>query len=340
MDVEGLLQGVIRFSNFMTARLIVSGVFFYVIAGFTDIGSSAEGILPNLELVNQVIANYQTIFDILGVSDFALLLIFFLFLTAIHITYVGFERVGEYIPPAILPLPGWNAIDDLTSTTFDISSTTFDILREARGEDHSEEENQRLFEFKRKLEEIDNDNELKYEEELAATYAAFRISKSFVLFAILTWLTAEIGGHYSGDPRVLLVILGLSLLVALYTTLSIYRSHTSRIDDLRTKVIHQLLCFAGIWLPADHQKRVAETCVPSRDLKPANFEILFPVYGTLDVFVSDMQKWSDKRRARSLKATVITAPESIATPAPVLAAPSMNVTPVPAEKQKRKKKNG
>lgn len=335
MDVEGLLQSVIRFSNFMTARLIVSGIFFYVVAGFTNIGSSAEGILPNLDLVNEVIANYQTIFDILGVSDFALLLIFFLFLTAIHITYVAFERVGEYIPPAILPLPGWDAIDDLTSTTFD-------ILRDARGEEHSEEENQRLFEFKRKLEEIDAENESKYEAGLAAVYAAFGVSKSFILFALLAWLAALIGGRYSGDTRILLVILGLSTLVALYTTLSIYRSHTSRINDLRTQVIHQLLGFAGIWLPADHQKRVAETCIPSRDLKPANFQVLIPVYGTLDVLIADLRKWRDKRRKRLLKAALIPAPDTIAAPAEARLAPepALAVPSKPVERPKRKKKNG
>tara|TARA_R110002020_G_scaffold25240_1_gene82263 strand:- start:834 stop:1841 length:1008 start_codon:yes stop_codon:yes gene_type:complete len=335
MDVEGLLQGVIRFSNFMTARLIVSGVFFYVIAGFTNIGSAAEGILPNLELVNQVIDNYQTIFDILGVSDFALLLIFFLFLTAIHITYVAFERVGEYIPPAILPLPGWNAIDDLTSTTFD-------ILRDARGKDHSEEENQRLFEFKRKLEEIDAANEVKYEAGLSAVYAAFGISKSFVLFSLLAWLTAAIGGQYSGDQRVLPLILGLSILVALYTALSIYRAHTSRITDLRTQVIHQLLGFAGIWLPADHQKRVAETCVPSRDLMPANFQVLVPVYGTLDVLVADMQKWRERRRRRWLQATIITPPAAAIglADAPAIPAPRLEAPAERNDTRKRKKKNG
>ena len=46
MDVEGLLQSVIRFSNFMTSRLVVSGVVFYVLSGFTDIGSTTEGFLP------------------------------------------------------------------------------------------------------------------------------------------------------------------------------------------------------------------------------------------------------------------------------------------------------
>ncbi|PWV97501.1 hypothetical protein DFR52_10624 [Hoeflea marina] len=335
MDVEGLLQGVIRFSNFMTARLIVSGLFFYVIAGFTDIGSTAEGILPNLELVNQVVANYQTIFDILGVSDFALLLIFFLFLTAIHITYVGFERVGEYIPPAILPLPGWDAIDDLTSASFD-------ILREARGEEHSEEENQRLFEFKRKLEDIDDANELKYEAGLEATYAAFRISKSFVLFSLCAWVVAILGGRYAGDARVLLVILGLSAMVALYTTLSIYRSHHSRIEDLRGKVIHQFTGFAGIWLPAAHHQRVVETCAPSRDLRPASFKILFPVFGTLDVFFADMHKWLARRRRQRLNAPVIPAPDTIVAPAmaPVLAAPDAGIEPLTSAKQKRKKKHG
>lgn len=289
MDVDGLLQSVIRFSNFMTARLIVSGVFFYVMAGFTDIGSTTAGILPDLELVNQVIGNYQTIFDILGVSEFALLLIFFVFLTAIHITYIAFDRVGNYIPPAILPLPGWDAIDDLTGTTFD-------ILREARGEEHTEEENQRLFEFRRKLESIDEANEERHREEIASTNAAFRVAKSYVVFSSAAFLFALVSGSYTGEKLLLLIILACSLLVTGYCMLAIYRSHYFRIDELRTEVIHQLLGFAGIWLPAEHHKQVAANCVPSRDLKPASFEIMMPVYGTLDVFIADMRKWRAKRR--------------------------------------------
>jgi hypothetical protein len=293
MDVEGLLQGVIRFSNFMSARLIVSGLFFYVMSGFTEIGSTTEGILPNLELLNQVIGNYQTIFDILGVSEFALLLIFFLFLTAIHIVYVGFERVGLYIPPAIVPLPGWSAIDDLTGTTFD-------ILRDARGEEHTEEENQRLFEFKRKLEEIDQANEETHRSELAAITAAFRVSKSFILFSLGAFIYALISGSYTGEKILLLIILAGGLLTAAYAILAINRSHHTRIEELRTEVIHQLTGFAGIWLPPEHQRRVAESCVPSRDLRPATFEIMMPVYGTLDAFITDMQKWKSRRRAKRL----------------------------------------
>ncbi len=287
MDVEGLLQSVVRFSNFMTARLIVSGLVFYVISGFTDIGSTSEGFLPNLELMNSVIQNYQTIFDILGVSDFALLLIFFLFLTAIHITYVAFERIGDYIPPAIVPLEGWTAIEDLTSSTFD-------ILRDARGEEHTEQENQRLFEFRRKLEEIGDTIEAKYKDGLATMYTAFRVSKCFVVFTTLAWLFAVISGHYTGKMMLLLVILGLSVLTALYTTIAIYRSHYQRIEELRTEIIHQLLGFAAIWTSPLHQQQVAAACVPSRDLSPASFEVLMPIYGTFDAFVADIRRWRTK----------------------------------------------
>lgn len=289
MDVEGLLQSVIRFSNFMTARLIVSGVFFYVMAGFTDIGSTTAGFLPDLELVNRIIENYQTIFDILGVSDFALLLIFFIFLTAIHITYVAFDKIGHYIPPAIVPLPGWSAIDDLTGSTFD-------ILRDARGEEHTEEENQRLFEFARKLEGINEANEERHREEISAITAAFRVSKTFIVFSTVAFLYAVVSGGYTGDKRLLLIILVSALAVAGYTTLAIIRSHHFRIEELRSEVIHQLLGFAGIWLPAEHQKKVAAACVPSRDLKPASFEIMMPVYGTLDVFLNDWRKWREKKQ--------------------------------------------
>lgn len=289
MDVEGLLQGVIRFSNFMTARLIVSGVFFYVMAGFTEIGSTAEGILPDVELVNNVIANYQNIFDILGVSEFALLLILFLFLTAIHIIYLVFERLGSYIPPAIVPLPGWQAIDDLTGSTFD-------ILREARGEEHTDEENQRLYEFRSKLEHLDAENEMEHSDEISAVSTAFRIAKAFVLFSVAAWLYALAFGTYTGDKTILLAILSLSLLAALYCSFAIYRSHYSRIEDLRADVIHQLTGFAAIWLPPDHQKRVLAACVPSRDLRPASLEVMVPVYGTLDAMIYDIHKWRRKRR--------------------------------------------
>lgn len=299
MDVEGLLQGVIRFSNFMTARLIVSGVFFYVIAGFTEIGSTADGILPDVELVSRVIENYQNIFDILGVSDFALLLILFLFLTAIHIIYLVFERVGSYIPPAIVPLPGWDAIDDLTGSTFD-------ILREARGEEHTEEENQRLYEFRSKLEDIDAENELEHSDEISTVSTAFRITKAFVLFSLAAWLYALAFGTYTGDQTILLAILSLSLFASFYCAFAIYRSHYSRIEDLRADVIHQLTGFAAIWLPQDHQKRVMAACVPSRDLRPASFEVLVPVYGTLDAMVYDIHKWRRKRRMlRALRAKKI-----------------------------------
>ena len=72
--------------------------------------------------------------------------------------------------------------------------------------------------------------------------------------------------------------------------------HHERIDELQTEVIHQLLGFAAIWLPARDQKRMTKACVPSTDLRPASFKVLMPVYGTLDVFLNDMNKWRQKRR--------------------------------------------
>lgn len=295
MDVDGLLQSVVRFSNFMTARLIVSGLVFYVLAGFTDIGSSTEGLLPNLDLMNNVIQNYQNIFDILGVSDFALLLIFFLFITAIHLTYVAFERIGDYIPPAIIPLPSWTAIEDLTRASFD-------ILREARGDEHSAEENQRLFEFRRKLEAIDAANELEYKDKLAGTYNVFRVSKTLVVFMALAWLWAMVSGRYSGDPVFILVALSLAACAALYTTIAIYRGHHERILELRGEVTHQLLGFAAIWLPTSLQQRMIDVCALTSEQPPASFKVLMPVYGTADAFVAEFRKWRGRRRNRKTTA--------------------------------------
>ena len=295
MDVEGLLQSVIRFSNFMTSRLVVAGVVFYVASGFTDIGSTTEGFLPNADLLNEVVQNYQNIFDVLGVSDFALLLILFVFLTTIHIIYVVFDRIGAYLPPAIIPLSGWEANDDVTLAAFD-------ILREARGEEHTDEENQRLYEFKKKLREIEQQTGQSYEEEIGAISTAFRISKTFILFSIVALLVALLFGNYSNDLGILSAIVGFSIVTALYTAFAIFRANYERITTLRHDVIVQFLEFSRIWAPQEYQARIAVACTPSRDLKPAHFAVLVPIYGTLDVLVDDVRRWRRRRLEKRLAA--------------------------------------
>lgn len=291
MDVEGLLQNVIRFSNFMTSRLVVSGLVFYVASGFTEVGNASEGFLPDLELLNQVVQNYQTIFDVLGVSDFALLLILFMFLTTIHIIYVVFERVGQYLPPAILPLPGWSAIDEM-------ALKAFDILGEARGEEHTDEENQRLYEFKKKLREIEQQIEDKYRSELEGINSGFRISKALVLFSALAWVYAMVSGSYTGDPTFLLIILGLSILTALYAAFSIFRANHSRILNLQEDVVVQFLGFARIWLTPDYQEKIATVCRrDGHSFRSASFAVVVPIWGTLDALIRDIRA-RRPRRAR------------------------------------------
>jgi hypothetical protein len=289
--MDGLLESVVKFSNYITARLVVAGTFFYVMAGFLHLGNPVDGLLPNIDLVQSIAQNYETIFNILGVSEFAMLLIFFLFLTAIHLTYAAFDRVGHYIPPAIVPLPGWDAIEDMFKPAFE-------LLREARGEEHTDEENQRLFEFRRKLEAIDTNNEARHENQLEAVNSAFRISKSFVVFAILAWLWALISGDYTGDPLMLLAILGVAIATMAVTMLAINRENYERIEDLRLEVSHQLTGFTSIWCPPEYLERVnaALDAVPTQP--PTRFKVLMPVYGTLDAFVSDMGKWRRRRKQR------------------------------------------
>jgi len=296
MDFDSLLQSVVRFSNFMTSRLVVSGLFFYVLSGFIDVGSASEGFLPNLDLFNNVVENYQNIFSILGVSEFALLLIFFLFLTAIHLTYHAFERVGAYIPPAIVPLSGWQAIEDLTKPTFK-------VLREARGEEHTDQENQRLYEFSRKLELIDAANEQRYKVELEVANALYNVAKTFVVFALLAYMYAILFGSYTGDPSFLLVILALAVATALITALTIFRGNYERIEELRAQVANQLMSFAVIWTLPQYQAEVTEACENARTLRPASFQILVPIYGTLGAFVDDIRWLRGQRQAPNDRAT-------------------------------------
>jgi hypothetical protein len=99
----------------------------------------------------------------------------------------------------------------------------------------------------------------------------------------------------TGDKNILLIILVLSILTALYTAFAMIRGNHSRIETLREDVIHQFMGFARIWASEEHQKRIAEACTPSRDLKPVTFAVVVPVYGTLDLLVEDWRRWRRKR---------------------------------------------
>lgn len=288
MDVELLLQGVIRFSNFMTSRLLVAGVVFYVIAGFVPIGNATEGFLPSVDLLNGVVQNYQNIFDTLGVSDFAILLILFIFLTTIHLTYVMFESLGYYLPPAIIPLSGWAAIDEITHKGFE-------TLRVARGNEHTEEENQRLYEFSKKIRDIEVASAEDTKGKVQGSLAAFRISKAFVVFSFGLWIYAEISDAYLGNPNYLLLIFSIALLTAVLSALSIFRMNHIRINRLREDVSAELLEFSRIWVDEEHQRKIALECVPTGNVKPATWAVIVPVFGTLDALVKDLRGWRSRR---------------------------------------------
>jgi hypothetical protein len=297
MDVEQFLDGVIRFSNFVTSRLLVSGVVFYVLSGFMDLGSASAGFLPDVGLVNQVVENYQSIFDMLGVSEFALVLILFIFVTTIHLIYIVFEKVGDFLPPAIVPVEGWGAIGDVTVRAFE-------TLRAARGEEHSEDENQRLYEFTKKLKQIERDFDAEYEQKLRSHYATFRIAKTFVLFSILSWLFARSPADYVGNVRFLLVILGLSVLVAFLAAVTIFKGNRTRLEELRKAVIQEIQEFARIWTSEAHQRQVEADTAAYRQLSPATLTVVVPVYGTLDVFLRDLRRWQERRLTRKQRGIV------------------------------------
>lgn len=288
MDVEGLLQGVIRFSNFMTSRLLVAGVVFYVFSGFVPIGNATEGFLPSLDLLNGVVQNYQNIFDTLGVSDFAILFILFIFLTTIHLTYVLAESIGYYLPPAIIPVSGWSAIDGITHKAFE-------TLRIARGEEHTEEENQRLYEFAKKLRAIEVESDDYTKNKVQGTLAAFRISKTFALFSLAVWVYAMVTGTYAGNPNYLLLIFVLALITVGFSALSIFRMNHLRINNLREDISAELLEFSRIWVSEDHQRKIAMDCVPTDRIQPARWTVIVPVFGTLDALMKDLRNWRSRR---------------------------------------------
>lgn len=288
MDVEQLLQGVIRFSNFMTSRLLVSGVAAYVLSGFIPLGNETEGFLPSIDLVNGVVQNYQNIFDTLGVSDFAILLILFIFLTTIHLIYTTFNAIGRYLPPAILPVSGWVAVERVTAKPFE-------TLRKARGEEETEEENQRLYEFKQRLRAMEKISREAYRERLERRYETFRVAKAFVLLSLLVWVYVMIFGGFSGSPSMLLAIFAIALAVAFLTGFSLLRANQDRIFKLRRSLVAEIIEFSTIWTDQDHQRQVAEDCMGDKELRAASLAVIVPVFGTLDSFRAELRRWRRRR---------------------------------------------
>src|SRR5690606_36161865 len=124
------------------------------------------------------------------------------------------------------------------------------------------------YEFKKKLREIEETIEQKYAEETEGMATAYRIAKTFVLFSVGVLVVALVSGKYAGDLNILMAIIGLSILTALYTAFGLFRANFERITAIRHDVIVQFLEFSRIWAPQDYQRRIAEACKPSRDLKP------------------------------------------------------------------------
>ncbi|MGB6119316.1 MAG: hypothetical protein WBF87_13965 [Mesorhizobium sp.] len=289
MDVDALLQGVIRFSNFMTSRLLVSGVVAYVISGFIPIGNETDGFLPSVDLLNGVVQNYQNIFDTLGVSDFAILLILFIFLTTIHVIYTALNAIGRYLPPAIVPISGWVAVERVTAKPFD-------TLRRARGDEETEDENQRLYEFKQRLRAMEKVSRETYRERLERRYETFRVSKAFVLLSLIVWVYVLVFGGYSSNPNLLLAICALSLVVALLAGFSIMRANQERIFKLRRSIVAEIIEFASIWTDTAHQRMVADDCMSDEELRSASLAVVVPVFGTLDSFQAEVRRWRGRGR--------------------------------------------
>ncbi len=116
------------------------------------------------------------------------------------------------------------------------------------------------------------------------------------MFSILAWFWALISGDYTGDPRLLLVILGVALCTMAVTVLSITRENYERIEDLRLEVSHQLTGFTSIWCPNDYMDRLRAVLADVPTQPATTFKVLMPVYGTLDAFISDMRKLRRKER--------------------------------------------
>ncbi|MEM6566626.1 MAG: hypothetical protein AAF665_19400 [Pseudomonadota bacterium] len=99
MDVEKIIAGAVRFSNFVTVRLMVFsllGLFF--VPAFRVKGIGIENLQAAFPVLEALLKNYKNTVTALGIDDVAIYLIFFVFITLIHITYALSERTGSWLP--------------------------------------------------------------------------------------------------------------------------------------------------------------------------------------------------------------------------------------------------
>lgn len=99
MDIDKLLSGAIQLSGFVTVRL----VFFLALAilvapyfGYTETGS--EELTVSLPIVQELVDQYSRIVEALGIKSVAIYLLFFVFISALHLCFEAAVTIGNWVP--------------------------------------------------------------------------------------------------------------------------------------------------------------------------------------------------------------------------------------------------
>mmetsp|Transcript_29336 Transcript_29336/g.57075 ORF Transcript_29336/g.57075 Transcript_29336/m.57075 type:complete len:288 (+) Transcript_29336:1722-2585(+) len=102
MDVEKILSGAIRFSGFVSVRLIFASalalLFFPVFGG---LNASSEDLMAAFPVVEKLLDTYDKTIEALGIKSVAIYLIFFVFVTFLHLTFAVSVRLGSWLPIAL-----------------------------------------------------------------------------------------------------------------------------------------------------------------------------------------------------------------------------------------------
>ena len=99
MDIDNLLSSAIKLSSFITTRLLFFLALAVLIApyfGVTDATSS--DIAVSVPILEGLIDQYGRIIDALGIQSVAIYLLFFVFISTLHVCYEAAVLLGSWVP--------------------------------------------------------------------------------------------------------------------------------------------------------------------------------------------------------------------------------------------------
>lgn len=278
MDVEKILNGAVRFSNFISVRLVFFtglSLLVFPLLGATSV--KTDSLLEAFPLVNSLIVSYGATINALGIESVAVYLIFFVFITVLHLSYSSATTLGAWLPPHL-------GTETLRSAERSFNREIVTKLKELNID------TEHVSKFSESTVGKHSALEKTLMDRIESTALQFNATKAFFLAAILTLFFAPPEKRLSllSENRTT-VIFGLLVLCACYFHYLI-RVNRLAFDSLNKNLEHALEVHVRPFLENGEYTQLVELCERHRKTFSWQIDWLFPVVGSFRYWMDRITK--------------------------------------------------